>query len=117
MPEAMLSPQCPVPRRPGVQVAPGQLVHVLELLDQTQRVIERLGRDWAAGRKVVQLPAEGYPLKWIERDAIVQALELAHWVQRDAAVLLGITTRVMNYKVQVFNLQPPSGRHWRGRHR
>ena len=105
------------PPRRTVQVAPGQLVQVLELLDQTQRVIERLGRDWAAGRKVVQLPVEGYPLRWIERDAVVQALEIAHWVQRDAAVLLGITPRVINYKIQTHNLQPPTGRHWRGRHR
>jgi len=115
MPDGILSPD-PLPR-PGLWVPPGQIAHVLELLDQTQRVIEHLGRDWAAGRKVVQLPAGGYPLKWIERDAIVQALEVTHWVQRDAAALLSISGRVINYKIQCFALQPPTGRHWRGRHR
>jgi hypothetical protein len=101
-------------RGPHRPVPAGQVVRVLEILRIAERVVDRLGADWGAGRQVVRVPPEGYPLDWIERDAVIQALEHSHWVQKDAALLLGVSTRAMNYKIQRFNLQPPTGRRWRG---
>jgi len=38
-------------------------------------------------------------LSEIEREAILQALESKNWVQKDAAELLGISPRALNYKI------------------
>jgi transcriptional regulator with GAF, ATPase, and Fis domain len=94
-------------RRPQIPVAPGQLVRVLEVLRQAEHLIERLAEQVVQERSVVRLPRDGYPLELIERDALVQALEISGWVQCRAAALLGLSPRVMNYKVQHYALRPP----------
>jgi transcriptional regulator with GAF, ATPase, and Fis domain len=94
-------------RRPQIPVAPGQLVRVLEVLRQAEHLIERLSEQVVQGRGVVKLPPEGYPLELIERDALVQALEMTGWVQCKAADLLGLTPRVINYRIHYFGLRPP----------
>ncbi|MEW6720588.1 MAG: helix-turn-helix domain-containing protein, partial [Thermodesulfobacteriota bacterium] len=43
-------------------------------------------------------------LEELERNAIRQALRISRGVQRDAAGLLGITPRVLNYKIQVLKI-------------
>ena len=43
----------------------------------------------------------------LEREAVLQALERANWVQKDAAAALGISSRVMNYKVKKYNFKNP----------
>ncbi|MFB0507732.1 MAG: sigma-54-dependent transcriptional regulator, partial [Thermodesulfobacteriota bacterium] len=44
---------------------------------------------------------DGMTLKQAERALIVNALEKTNWVQKDAAELLGISKRVMNYKIKI----------------
>jgi DNA-binding NtrC family response regulator len=56
-------------------------------------------RPEAAGE--VRLPPEGISLEEAERQLIEQALERCGWVQRKAAELLGVSSRVMNYKVKM----------------
>jgi DNA-binding NtrC family response regulator len=53
-------------------------------------------------------PSAGLPLKEAEKELIVAALERAHWVQKEAAKLLGITKRAMHYKVELHSLTHPS---------
>lgn len=48
----------------------------------------------------IRLPAEGIALVEAERQLITQALERSRWVQKDAARLLGISGRTLNYKVK-----------------
>jgi DNA-binding NtrC family response regulator len=48
-----------------------------------------------------------------EREAILAALEKSLWIQKDAAALLGISPRSLNYKVKKFNI---THERWR-RHR
>ena len=48
---------------------------------------------------------ESMALERLEREAVLQALERANWVQKDAAVALGISSRVMNYKVKKYNFK------------
>ncbi len=56
--------------------------------------------------------AEGEPattehtlnLEELERGAIIRALQMTHGVQKDAAELLGISPRVLNYKIQVLKI-------------
>ena len=46
----------------------------------------------------------------IEKAAIQKALELSHYVQKDAAELLSISSRVLNYKISQYDITHPSWR-------
>jgi DNA-binding NtrC family response regulator len=52
----------------------------------------------------IKLPAVGIRLEDAERDLIVQALQRCSWVQKDAAELLGISSRALNYKIKRFGI-------------
>src|SRR5580765_3798544 len=65
------------------------------------------GRDQAP---VVKIPPTGIPLDDIERHALVEALKMSNWVQKDAAELLSISPRVMNYKIKTLGIEFPRGR-------
>jgi len=45
-----------------------------------------------------------------ERSLILQALEESLWIQRDAAARLGITPRILNYKIKKFGITHPRWR-------
>jgi two-component system response regulator AtoC len=47
-----------------------------------------------------QLAAEMLNLESLEKTALLEALKRSNWIQKEAAKLLGISSRVMNYKVQ-----------------
>jgi transcriptional regulator with GAF, ATPase, and Fis domain len=65
------------------------------------------GRDHAS---VVKIPPTGIPLEDIERHALIEALKMSNWVQKDAADLLAISPRVMNYKIKTLGIEFPRGR-------
>ena len=65
------------------------------------------GRDHAA---IVKIPPTGVPLEDVERHALVEALKMSNWVQKDAAELLSISPRVMNYKIKTLRIEFPRGR-------
>src|SRR5262249_22974676 len=65
------------------------------------------GRDHSSG---VKIPPTGIPLEDIERHALVEALKMSNWVQKDAAELLSISPRVMNYKIKTLGIEFPRGR-------
>ncbi len=56
---------------------------------------------------VLRLPPEGIPLEEIEKMAILEALRMNDWVQKEAARFLGISSRVMNYKIQKYRITHP----------
>jgi DNA-binding NtrC family response regulator len=58
----------------------------------------------------VKIPPQGIPLEEIERQAVVEALRMSNWVQKDAAELLGISPRVMNYKIKILSIEIPRSR-------
>jgi DNA-binding NtrC family response regulator len=60
------------------------------------------------GESAIRIPAGG--LKWqeVEKDLLLQALSMSGWVQKEAAVLLGLSTRVLNYKVKQFGITHPT---------
>ena len=51
-------------------------------------------------------------LEEIERQALIEALKMSNWVQKDAAELLAISPRVMNYKIKTLGHRnfPPQNR-------
>jgi transcriptional regulator with GAF, ATPase, and Fis domain len=65
------------------------------------------GRDQTS---VVKIPPTGIPLEDIERHALIEALKMSNWVQKDAAELLSISPRVMNYKIKTLGIEFPRSR-------
>ena len=59
---------------------------------------------------VVKIPPTGIALEEIERQALIEALKMSNWVQKDAAELLSISPRVMNYKIKTLGIDYPRGR-------
>jgi DNA-binding NtrC family response regulator len=76
----------------------------------------RLGEIPVAGQsgrenlQLVKIPPSGIPLEEIERTALIEALKMSNWVQKDAAELLAISPRVMNYKIKTLGIDFPRGR-------
>jgi len=58
----------------------------------------------------IRLPTSGIKLEEAERELIAQALERTGWVQKDAARLLGISSRALNYKIKTYGMTHPSWR-------
>ena len=65
------------------------------------------GRD---AQTPVKIPPTGIALEDIERAALIEALKMSNWVQKDAAELLSISPRVMNYKIKTLAIEYPRGR-------
>jgi DNA-binding NtrC family response regulator len=63
-----------------------------------------------ASQPVIRIPASGINWEEIEKGILLQALAMSNWVQKDAAGLLGLSTRVLNYKVKQFGITHP---HWK----
>jgi transcriptional regulator with GAF, ATPase, and Fis domain len=59
---------------------------------------------------VVKIPPTGIALEDVERHALIEALKMSNWVQKDAAELLSISPRVMNYKIKTLGIEFPRGR-------
>jgi hypothetical protein len=89
------------------------------LLERCYALLEVLMAE--RGRKaLVHLPPEGASLDEIERQALLAALDRCGWVQSDAAKLVGISARVMNYKMNQHDLyaeHPLGGEERVGRYR
>lgn len=67
------------------------------------------GREEAGGRmgSILRLPAEGIPFEDLEKMIIIEALRMNDWTQKEAARFLGISSRVMNYKIQKYEISHP----------
>jgi DNA-binding NtrC family response regulator len=60
-----------------------------------------------SGAAQLRLPPDGIQLDDLEKQAILEALRINNWVQKDAAKFLGISSRVMNYKVAKYEIKNP----------
>lgn len=58
----------------------------------------------------ISIPPGGVNLETVEKNLIIQALEQTQWVQKDAAVLLNVSSRVLNYKIKRFEITHKSWR-------
>ena len=57
-----------------------------------------------------ELPPEGISLREVEQELVEEALERAGYVQKDAASLLGVSRRKLNYMIQRMGITHPSWR-------
>ncbi len=64
-------------------------------------------RTTTPGSIKLRLPPNGIELDDLEKQAILEALRINNWVQKDAAKFLGISSRVMNYKVAKYEIKNP----------
>jgi len=64
----------------------------------------------APSGSVVRLSGAGVDLREMERALVVEALQRAGWVQKDAAQLLGVSRRKLNYMVQRMGITHPGWR-------
>ncbi|NOY76439.1 MAG: sigma-54-dependent Fis family transcriptional regulator [Calditrichaeota bacterium] len=81
------------------------------------RDLAMAGRDYfAAGGKDRRkksgtlLSLNSLKLEDVEKEVIVKALKMSNWVQKDAAELLGISPRVLNYKIAHYEIKHPNWR-------
>ena len=58
----------------------------------------------------IKLPEGGVNLEDVEESLLLQALERTNWIQKDAANLLNISSRVLNYKIKRFGITHDSWR-------
>ena len=90
----------------AVLLSDGPLVHAGDLQIGEQVAASSNG----SAQTAVKIPPTGIPLEEIERQAVVEALRMSNWVQKDAAELLAISPRVMNYKIKILNIEIPRSR-------
>jgi len=57
-----------------------------------------------------ELPPEGVNLAEVERHLVIEALRRSRWVQKDAAGLLGVSRRKLNYMIQRMEITHDSWR-------
>jgi DNA-binding NtrC family response regulator len=62
-------------------------------------------------KNAVRIPVGGLRWEEMEKDLLIQALSMSGWVQKEAAKLLGLSTRVLNYKIKSFGITHPSWKH------
>jgi two-component system response regulator AtoC len=81
---------------------------VLTIDDVRLGEVTTFGGDPSA--RVVRVPPTGVALEEIERQALLESLRMCNWVQKDAAELLHISPRVINYKIKTLGIVMPRGR-------
>jgi transcriptional regulator with GAF, ATPase, and Fis domain len=57
-----------------------------------------------------ELPPGGVNLREVERRLVMEALQRSGWVQKDAAALLGVSRRKLNYMIQRMGITHPGWR-------
>jgi len=62
------------------------------------------------GCSLIRLPRQGVDFQKMEKEMILEALRMNDWVQKDAARFLGMSRRVIHYKIQKLGITNPKWR-------
>ncbi len=62
------------------------------------------------GSSLIRLPRQGVDFQRMEKEMILEALRMNDWVQKDAARFLGMSRRVIHYKIQKLGITNPKWR-------
>lgn len=81
-----------------------------EFIDAPQIAVSDPLGEVTGSRLKLEFPPEGLSLEWMERALVVAALEQTGYVQKDAARLLHVTRRKLNYMIGRMHLTHPSWR-------
>ncbi len=88
----------------AVLMAEGPRIDAEDLSILPGRSVEG-GRSWRH-----ELPAEGISLRDVERELVIEALERTGYVQKDAAKLIRVSRRKLNYMIQRMGITHPAWR-------
>lgn len=66
-----------------------------------------LSSDLSPAGNGLDIGSSGRDLKQLEKEAVLEALKKTNFVQKDAAELLGISKRVIHYKIKQFGIKHP----------
>ena len=72
--------------------------------------VGRVGPPGPVGEWEVELPPAGVDLREVERRLVMAALRRGQWVQKDAAALLSVSRRKLNYMIRKMGVTHPSWR-------
>ena len=97
----------------AVLMGRGERVEACDLALQGPSVPESAAPESDEAR-VVRLPAQGIDLRDVERELILQALERCGWVQKEAARLLHMSRRKLNYRIRLLGITHAGWRRNRG---
>jgi len=89
----------------AVLMAEGPRIDAEDLLILSAGRGEEDGRSWRH-----ELPAEGISLRDVERELVIEALERTGYVQKEAAKLIGVSRRKLNYMIQRMGITHPAWR-------
>jgi DNA-binding NtrC family response regulator len=65
---------------------------------------------WEGGGAAARLPVAGVSLRAVEHSLVLEALERTGFVQKDAAALLGVSRRKLNYMIRKMGITHPGWR-------
>ncbi|NIR48951.1 sigma-54-dependent Fis family transcriptional regulator, partial [candidate division KSB1 bacterium] len=66
------------------------------------------GRDRRKNTNGELISFDTLDLETIEKETILRALQVSEWIQKDAANLLGISPRALNYKINQYDITHPT---------
>jgi DNA-binding NtrC family response regulator len=82
-----------------------------EVITREELSLSFIGEEEEELARDVHLPRGGVRLEDAERELITQALSRCGWSQKEAARLLGVSSRALNYKIKRFGITHPGWRH------
>ncbi len=88
--------------RRAVRMANGDLITPMDLYLPFRNNLVR----WDHNK--IGIPPEGIKLEDLEKNLVLQALKMCDWIKKDAAQLLGVSRRVLQYKIQRFGITHPT---------
>jgi DNA-binding NtrC family response regulator len=89
----------------AVLMAEGQVLTIEDLNHGESPVPDSGGREGNSG--FIRIPQGGMSLEELEEEVIREVLRKANWVQKDAARLLKISPRSLNYKIAKYGIKNP----------
>jgi len=92
---------------------PGQLITPEDLAMPGKDYFAAGGADRRKQRERDVISFDSFNLETIEKETILRALEVSNWIQKDAANLLGISPRALNYKINQHDITHPT---WKKNH-
>jgi DNA-binding NtrC family response regulator len=81
-----------------------------ERIEASDLSLPELAAEEADRSNLIRLPRTGVDFQQMEKEMILEALRMNDWVQKDAAKFLGMSRRVIHYKIQKLGITNPKWR-------
>ena len=78
-----------------------------EVLEEDDLLLEGRLAQISSMARSIRRESQVTRLRDLEKNTILEALEKTHWIQQDAANLLGVSKRVVHYKIRKYGIKHP----------